>query len=187
MKKPLPSQELLQSCLTYCPSSGQLTWLERGVDSFNGTEERSAERQAKQFNSRFAGKPALNSIGKNGYRHGCIAHEDYYAHRIIYKLVTGTEPDQIDHADGNRANNSWKNIDSRNQSQNARNRKLSSNNTSGHHGVSFSKRHKLWVASIYAQGKSVHLGWFKTFEEARNARIFAEVQNGYHINHGRPT
>ena len=185
MKKLLPTQQLLQSCLSYCPISGQLTWLERGADSFNGTESRSAERQARQFNSRFAGKPALNSIGKNGYRQGCIAHVDYYAHRIIYKLVTNNEPDFIDHNDGDRSNNSWENIDSKNRSQNGRNRKLSSNNTSGQHGVCFSKRHNLWKATIYAHGKSVHLGWFKTFEEARDVRVLAEIQNGYHKNHGR--
>lgn len=74
---------------------------------------------------------------------------------------------------------------SKSRADNLKNRCLSSNNSSGFHGVSYSIRHKLWSASIYHNNKSIHLGWFKDKVNAIAARQAAETRYGYHINHGR--
>lgn len=184
--KPLPSQAQLRVLFNYDPLTGELTWQYRPAHTFNTTPLRSAEHQARNFNNRFAGKPAFTSRGKNGYLRGTINHEFFYAHRVIWKWLYGTDPDHIDHEDGNRINNRQNNLVDASREENARNRRLSTNNTSGHHGVTYSRRHKLWSAVIYHQNQSVHLGWFKDKHDAINARKTAEIMFGYHRNHGRP-
>lgn len=184
--KPLPPQSTLFQCFSYDPVTGKLWWRERPPNTFNGTAERSAEHQAKVFNARFAGKEAFTSLARNGYLRGTINSEFFYAHRVIYKMLHGTDPDDIDHDNGNRADNREKNLIDKSRSGNMRNRRLSRNNTSGHHGVSYSKTHKLWTASIYEGGQKVHLGWFKEKADAVATRKAAEQQRNYHVNHGRP-
>ena len=183
--KPLPPQTTLQQCFSYDPSTGKLWWRKRPATTFKGTPKRSAEHQAKVFNARFSGKEAFTSAARNGYLRGSINGELFYAHRVIYKMIHGTDPDDIDHENGNRADNRQKNLVSRSRAENMRNRRLSRNNTSGYHGVSYSRRHKLWAVSIYDNGKSVHVGWFKKKAEAVEARKAAEQKMGYHPNHGR--
>ena len=51
------------------------------------------------------------------------------------------------------------------------------NNTSGHKGVTFSKNANKWQAKIGAgAGKTKHLGYFKTIEDAIEARKLAESE-----------
>ena len=183
--KPIPPQTILRQIFVYDPETGKLWWKNRPATSFRGTSKRSAEHQAKVFNARFAGKEALASPARNGYLRGSINNELFYAHRVIYKMIYGTDPDDIDHENGNRTDNRQKNLVSKSRSENLRNRRLSRNNTSGYHGVSYSKRHKLWSVSIYADGKHIHLGWFKEKSEAIAERKAAELKMGYHPNHGR--
>ncbi|MCL2575711.1 MAG: AP2 domain-containing protein [Defluviitaleaceae bacterium] len=54
--------------------------------------------------------------------------------------------------------------------------KLSKNNTSGVRGVSFNKRKQKWRAYIRFKGKSMHLGYFDELEDAKAARVAAEVR-----------
>ena len=164
--KPLPTQELLRACLHYDPNTGELTWLTRPAWSFPIQELRTPEHIANAWNAAWAGKPALDAIAKNGYKKGCINGVYYYAHRVIWALVYGEDPDDIDHNDGNRTNNRICNLYSRSRSGNLKNRKLSRNNTSGYHGVSYSNRHKLWHVSIHHNGNPIHIGWFKEFDDA---------------------
>lgn len=50
------------------------------------------------------------------------------------------------------------------------------NNTSGKTGVYFNKNIGKWLAYIRFNNKNKHLGYFKTFEEARDVRIKAEIE-----------
>lgn len=54
------------------------------------------------------------------------------------------------------------------------NRRMNKNNTSGVVGVHFNKRKQRFTANIYFDGKNNLLGYFKTLEEASNARKQAE-------------
>ena len=69
--------------------------------------------------------------------------------------------------------------------ENHKNKKIASNNTSGHRGVSFCKRANKWKASIHVNQKKKHLGFFKNKEDAILVRQRAEKEYGYHENHGR--
>lgn len=183
--KVLPNRLLLLACLDYDPLTGGLTWKVRPEWTFNSNPLRNPEHVANVWNSAWAGKPALASLSKNGYLRGTLNGEFYYAHRIIWKMLHGTEPEDIDHDDGVRTNNRPFNLFSRSRSDNLKNRALSSNNTSGYHGISYSKRHNLWNVSIYDNGNKIHLGWFAELGDAVATRKEAEILFGYNPNHGR--
>lgn len=183
--KSLPTQEFLDSCFKYNKFTGELIWKVRSECSFPLQENRTPSHIANAWNAAWSGKLALASKAKNGYLRGTINGQFYYAHRIIYKLVYGVEPDDIDHEDGNRSNNKLKNLIDKSRQNNLKNRALSSNNTSGTHGVSYSNRHKLWAACIYHSNERIHLGWFKDKDLAIAARKEAELLYQYHPNHGR--
>jgi hypothetical protein len=50
------------------------------------------------------------------------------------------------------------------------NRKMRTDNTSGHVGVMYSKKDNFWYANVYNDGKRVFLGTFKTKQDAILAR-----------------
>lgn len=79
-----------------------------------------------------------------------------------------------DHIDGDRLNNTRKNIRFITQKNNTRNRTLKSRNKSGRVGVVWSKRDNNWRARIKPDGKEVHLGSFAKLEDAIKAREEAE-------------
>lgn len=80
----------------------------------------------------------------------------------------------IDHKDHNGLNNQRSNLRICTISQNNRNRRVQSNNTSGHTGVVWHKKPQMWVAQIKIDGETKHLGIFKNLEDAIHAREEAE-------------
>jgi len=96
-------------------------------------------------------------------------------------LILGEWPKgEVDHINGDRKDNSEKNLRVVSRTQNARNCAQRVDNTSGFTGVHFNKTHKRWAASI--GGK--HIGWFGNAIEAHNARL-SEI-SGYSVRHGEP-
>lgn len=177
--KPLPDQEQILKDLDYDPDTGKLTWLPRPKEDF-------ATSQAYgTWNARFAGRPALNRPTPEGYLRGRYRYDVYTAHRIIWKLMTGEEPVEIDHINGVRADNRIANLRSVSVSENRKNMRISSMNTSGISGVSETSCG--WTARICINTKAIWLGCYKTRDEAVAARIAAEKVSGFHPNHGRNT
>ena len=112
--------------------------------------------------------------------------KQYLVHRLAFLYMTGEFPDgDIDHIDGNGLNNRWVNLRVVDAEENGRNRKLNANNESGYCGVSYFKQTNKWRAAISIGKKKKHLGYFDTFEEAKDVRIKAEKEFNYHENHGR--
>lgn len=166
----IPSQKYLKGCLSYDPETGILLWRER-------------EDMPSNWNSRWAGKPAFTASMPKGYKKGRLNHGNFLAHRIIWKLVYGFEPEVIDHVDGDRTNNRLANLRSVTQLENQRNQSLPITNTSGFVGVSrFGSK---WRVRVQVRGKDKHLGIFANLEEAASARLAASIENGFHENHGR--
>ena len=181
--KPLPTQELLRKLLDYDPETGALIWRERTPDMFTAAT-RSAEWQCKNWNSGYVGKPALNSLAKHGYLRGTLLQKHQYAHRIIWKWMTGEEPNIIDHINGTRNDNHWKNLRSGSQSQNMQNARMRSNNTSGTLGVTWHTTAQIWTARIQINNHKIFLGNFNNIKDAIAARKAAEIKYGFHPNHG---
>lgn len=175
----LPSQQELLDLLSYCPLTGLLHWRRRPVESF------SSLRIANSWNSRYAFQKAFTAVDKKGYSIGAINGINYRAARVIYKMVHGYEPDQVDHEDGNTQNNRVWNLRDVPGKVNQKNMKTPVTNTSGHIGVIWDKSKSKWQARIKVDGKTIHLGRFIDFDDAVTARKAAEKQYNFHPNHGR--
>lgn len=95
----------------------------------------------------------------NGYRYVSIEGRRYGAHRLAWLYMTGRWPEhQIDHRDGNRANNAFGNLREATMLANSGNRGPNKNNRSGYKGV-FAHGSR-WAAQISINGRHTHLGIF---------------------------
>lgn len=174
-KRDLPTPAELRKLLRYDATSGKLYWLPRVGDP--GT--------VGAFNLRCAGREAFR-IGAHGYLIGVINQRGVRAHRVVWALVYGEWPrGEVDHIDGNKTNNTLSNLRVVSHAVNQRNQRRPSHNSSGVIGVSWHKDKKRWCAHIKREGRQVALGSYRQFEEAVVARARAEVEMGYHPNHGR--
>jgi hypothetical protein len=92
----------------------------------------------------------------------------------MHRVIMG-DPDgfQIDHIDGDGLNNRKSNLRLATRSENARNRRINKNSTSGLKGASWVESRKRWRAEIRADGKQIHLGYFNTPEAAHAAYVAA--------------
>ena len=112
----------------------------------------------------------------NGYIRTIMIHEKKYynlfAHHLAWYIVHGEIVDCLDHINGDRSDNRICNLRSINNQQNC------FNQTKGK-GYSWFKRDNNWRAYINLNRKFIHLGYFNTEEDARNAYLKAKKQ--YHI------
>jgi hypothetical protein len=159
--------------LHYAPDTGVLTWVKLPGVKRNG----SIKIGCRAGNA----KPKLDGylyIGLDGRR--------FLSHRICWLLMTGDWPiHQVDHIDGNRANNIWSNLRSATDEQNKHNMRRSSRNTSGYKGVSWHASNKKWKAEICVGYKRVFLGHFDTPKAAHTAYcVAAKRLHGAYANFG---
>lgn len=174
----IPSRELLRQRLHYDPETGKLFW-------------KPWSEAPKGWRGRCEGKEAFNNVKPNGYLCGSIttyldgaavaAH--LYAHRVVWKMMNDGEPEFIDHINGNRQDNRIDNLRNVTRQENAINKRLRSDNASGHHGV-WETQHGSWRAFIGLGGKATLIGTYPTKEYALVARQAAEKVLGFHENHG---
>lgn len=182
----LPSPEILRQLLRYETEAGKLYLLPRGAEWFNGSTPGYVESARRWWNEKFAGKEAFHNPNAKGYLTGRLLGRYFQAHRVVWAFHTGRWPiDQIDHIDGNRANNRIENLREVDNSANQKNGSIPSTNKSGIVGVHFSPTHHRWRAYISIDRKKVHLGTFPDKESAIAARRAAEAHGGYHPNHGK--
>lgn len=178
-KKELPSQSVLRELLDYDPASGLLTWRPRAEHLFR------LRRQYTKFNKEFAGQPALYNRAESGHLRGRVLGQQVFAHRIIWKWVTGLEPTEIDHINGNSSDNRFENLRVVTRAENAKNHKRREDNTSGVVGVYWDKKCQKWTAKIGVRGRLVNLGFFECKDRAIAVRKQSEREHGFHENHGR--
>lgn len=176
---------LLRRLLRYEPETGKLFWNSREPRDFvDGIQ--SAERVCLCWNARKAGKEALTALDKHGYFTGRFNRVGLKAHRAAWAITHGEwPPDQIDHINGNRADNRIVNLRAVTLQENARNKARRRRSASEYNGVSFDMRSQSWCARIGFDGKEMSLGHFNSAEEAAAARKGAERALGFHPNHGR--
>lgn len=161
--KSLPSKEHIQECVEYNKESGILIWKTRPLKHFKNAHGMNT------FNSKHAGN-ICGSKTSNGYVSVWLDGGRYLAHRVIWKLVTGVDPDgNIDHIDTNKRNNSWINLRIASKQENAFNQGKSPRNKTGFKGVSFDPARNKYYASICTGGKSISLGRHDTAELAHMA------------------
>ncbi|WP_312416721.1 HNH endonuclease [Shinella sp.] len=176
----------VSALLKYDSESGKLFWKERPIEMFTTESSHSPEMRCAMWNTRYAGKEALTASNDYGYLHGVVLYRSQRAHRIAWLLHYGVWPQgDVDHINGDPADNRIVNLREVSHAINRRNSKLSARNKSGVTGVRFHPKEKKWVAYIRTDTGQMHLGSFASMEEAVAIRKAAEVQNGYHPNHSR--
>lgn len=156
----LISHERLNEVVIYDRFSGEFTWkIKIGARCIIGAK--------------------LGRIRYDGYLDATIENKRYLLHRLAWLYVTGDWPrKQLDHKDGNRANNRFENLREATASQNSCNRQISTQNSSGIKGVYWHATNQKWCAQIKIAGRTKFLGSFSDIEKARDA--YAEAARGVH-------
>lgn len=148
------TQNRLRELAHYCPETGQFTHLQS-----KGRKK--------------AGMPA-GSLRRDGYVYAMFDGHRAMAHQFAWLYVTGEWPTQeIDHMDGNKANNAFANLRQVSRRANTENKRTAKRtSTTGLLGV---VRHRdKFVAKIVHAGKRTHLGVFETPEDAHEAYVQAK-------------
>ncbi len=136
-----------------------------------------------------AGKPprwketGLPAKGSHGYRKIRIGKKKVSAHRLAWFMYYGVWPDFIDHINHDKGDNRLLNLANVTFTENQRNKPKCANNRTGVMGV-FQCSHSRWTAQIGVNGEIVYLGSFGSLEAAVNRRKTAEIEYGFHPNHG---
>lgn len=111
----------------------------------------------------------IGHVHHTGYKAINFRNKFYYLHRLVWLYHHGFLPPVLDHIDGNPLNNRVENLRVATRTQNAQNRKLNANSSTGVKGLCFYKKYNKWKAQLGVNGKYVYLGWFSNFDEAVNA------------------
>ena len=137
-------EKLLREYLRYEPDTGLFYWLKR-------TSDRGPDLTGK----------ATGTPNTAGYILLKLRGKRLYAHRVAWLFTYGTEPNGIDHRNGNPSDNRLCNLRIANQQQNL----LNSHQLN--RGV---EKHGRWYrARVGARGKRVTIGSYATPEEAQEA------------------
>ncbi len=148
--RPLPSQEELAHLFCYDPDTGNLC------------------AKIRLSKKTLAGQ-VLKCKNKKGYLHFNFNGRFYYAHRVVWKLCTGEEPNIIDHINGDKSDNRLTNLRSVTSSQNNLNQK----DAKGYYKVKNSNPPR-YVVEL--QGR--YLGSFSSTEEAQGVYFEARRKLG---------
>jgi hypothetical protein len=152
-RKPLPGADHLRAVFRYEPRTGLLYWRRR-------------KDASKAWNARFAGRLA-------GCQHRfcvlvkLVGYGSLLAHRVIWKMVYGDEPEEIDHIDRDPCNNRLSNLRRATRRQNMWN--VRGNGRSGYKGVSLHRPTGRWRARIKVNGKEICIGYFTDPKAAHRA------------------
>jgi len=125
-----------------------------------------------------AGSPFGTRDG-NGYLVGSVGNRLYRLHRLAWLYMTGEWPQgEVDHINGDRADNRWANLRDVSKAENMQNIKRArrDNCATGLLGASLDKRDGRYKAKIGVGGKQKHLGCFATAQEAHEAYLAAKRQ-----------
>lgn len=136
--------------LKYTPKDGKVWWVNHPRRSTaNGTE--------------------AGNMMQNGYRKLKFFGKQYLTHRVAWLLQHGAWPvGDIDHIDGNPANNKLSNLRDVTHRVNIQNRKSATvKNKTGFLGVV--KRKNKFAAHVHRNGKQIYLGLFDTAELAHQS------------------
>ncbi len=151
--RPLPSAKRLRELFILDETSGVLV-------------RKATPDMLPRIAKRFAGKPA-GHVSARGYVQVLIDGVSFLAHRIVWKMVHGTEPDELDHINGLRSDNRPGNLRPVSRAQNLMNRSRKSRKAfpKGVHQTAAGT----FKAEITANGVRVRLGTFTSTDAAHAA------------------
>lgn len=149
-------QETLKAVIHYDPETGIFTNLKNGKK--------------------------MGGINANGYVIVCVKRKGYRAHRLAFLYMEGNlPPDQVDHINGIRADNRWKNLRHATSAENAKNQCRHSHCPRSIMGLQYKHQHKNWRVFLGSRT----LGERASLLDACALRKSAEIRHGYHSGHGK--
>ena len=151
------SADEARACLDYDPDTGELKW---------------------KAETPWASHRVIATIPRRGKSPRTLVRFSvtYQAHRLIWLMMTGEWPEhEVDHVNGDGADNRWLNLRAATRSQNSVNRRY--RNNTGYRGVRRLPNGN-YRARIKTSNKRIELGTFATAEEAHEAYKRAAIK--YH-------
>ncbi len=143
----------LQELLRYDPDTGVFTW------------------RVKVSKKTVIGAVA-GGLDPKGYVQIKLDWKNYRAHRLAWCYVYGSWPThEVDHINGNRADNRISNLRHATHAQNMQNRQRPSK---GRQFIGAYPANGRWFSKLSVQGKTLYLGRFDTPEEAQAAYVAAK-------------
>jgi len=130
------------------------------------------------------GKILKPNIDRYGYLYIALSAKGKTKKFKIHRLMALTfipnplNKKEVNHKDGNPKNNLIYNLEWITHFENQAHKVLSWNRSSKFLGVSYYKTTKKWKAQIQVNKKKIALGYYKTEEEAYQARVNFEKENG---------
>lgn len=178
--RPLPPVEFLRECFDYEPETGVIRWKHRPDCHFT------TAAIAKAWNSKLAGSTSFGSSSSGGHLQAELMFDGgcyrLTAGRVILKLMTGVEPDTVDHANGDPQDNRFENLRAATHQQNTWN--LGKTRAASGLRGAFREGRK-WGASVNIAGRRHRLGLFDTALEAHEAYCaYVREQRGEFANTG---
>lgn len=162
------TRDLLRSLLQYDSITGHFVWL-------------------KQVSNRIKIGDIAGNLDKDGYLLIQVCGTKYRAGRLAFLYMNGRWPThEVDHVDGNRANDAWTNLREVTRSDNVVNSDRATG-ASGLRGVKFDPKTSTWRARIEYKGHREYVGVYATKEEAYQAYLTVANQvHGEFALHNRP-
>lgn len=116
-----------------------------------------------------------------GYSRVKVNGRSFAVHRIIWEMHYGPIPQgkEIDHIDRKKGNNKLNNLRLVTPTQNCQNKSFRKDNKSGATGVHWHTTKNKWAAYVSVDKKLKHLGYFKSFKEAKKVRDLAVIKYNY--------
>ena len=136
------------------------------------------DKQGKEIARAIIDLEYVDSVKK--YKWSYRKNDGYASNKttgLLHRFIMNPSDDMVvDHINGNKLDNRRCNLRICTNQQNSFNHKVLINNESGHSGIYFRKDTNKWRARIKVGNKDIHLGYFKTLEEAIEARRQAEIE-----------
>lgn len=168
--------EELHDLFVLCIKTGKLYWKHRVQEHFQ------TYRSFRSWNGNFAGREAITAINSHGYRHGCLLSKPVRAHHIVWAMTRGEWPtDEIDHINGDPADNRPENLRQVSHADNVKNRCVADSTFTGQIGITKASNNDKFRVRLAGQ----YFGVYDTLEEAIRVRDEKLVELGFHPNHGR--
>ena len=160
------TQEQLKKLLDYDPETGFFKW-----------------KIANSYRIKIGDVAGyINGSDGSGYIIITVSNKPYGAHRLAWLYTHGKFPeDQIDHINKDKTDNRLVNLRAVSGKENARNKFIPTNNTSGHIGVIWHAKNNRWIVKV----SKVYYGSFECKPDAitKAKEVYKEL--GYHENHGK--
>lgn len=171
MKKWELSQSTLCQMLHYDPKTGHFAWLPRPLEFITETKATPKWVTKARMDARFAGK-RVGTVDKKGYLRIFLFGNSYPAHVLAWLYMTGEWPtEEVDHRNLQKMDNRWDNLRPATSQQNARNRRVRSDSSTGLKGV---KPHEgRFHARIQTSNKRISLGLYDCPVAAHFAYVVA--------------